>query len=278
MAKKGNIAIATSDFREILKDDDVDTVMITTRHNLHASMTIEAMQAGKNVFVEKPLCLNEKELEQISSLYSSARNSSPMVMVGFNRRFAPLAKKMKQLLGEGPKNIVATMNAGFIAPEVWVHDLEVGGGRIIGEACHYIDLCTFLAGCKVKAVCLNSMGTNPQENSDNASLLLKYENGTNAVINYFANGSKAYSKERIEAYAQEKTLIIDNWRVLKGYGVKGFSKKKTKLDKGHKNQFKLLVESIKTGRPIIPFDEIVNTTKASFAAIKSLKEGRWVEV
>jgi predicted dehydrogenase len=201
-----------------------------------------------------------------------------MVVVGFNRRFAPLAKKMKKLLGEGPKNIVATMNAGFIPPEVWVHDLEMGGGRIIGEACHYIDLCTYLAGSKVKAVCMNSMGTNPQENTDNASILLKYENGTNAVINYFANGSKAYSKERIEAYNQEKTLVIDNWRVLKGYGVKGFSKQKTKLDKGHKNQFKLLVESIKTGQPIIPFDEIVNTTKASFAAIKSLKEGRWVEV
>jgi len=170
------------------------------------------------------------------------------------------------------------MNAGHIPPEVWVHDLEVGGGRIIGEACHYIDLCTYLAGSKVKSVCMNSIGTNPEENTDNASILLKYENGSNAVINYFANGSKAYSKERIEAYNQEKTLIIDNWRTLKGFGTKGFSKQKMRLDKGHKNQFKLLVDSVKTGKPIIPFDEIVNTTKASFAAIQSLKEGRWVEV
>jgi predicted dehydrogenase len=275
LAKKGNIAVATSDYKEILKDEEVDTVMITTRHNLHAPMTLEAIKAGKNVFVEKPLCLNETELDEITK---AANQNNKMVVVGFNRRFAPLAKKMKQLLGEGPKNIVATMNAGFIPPEVWVHDLEVGGGRIIGEACHYIDLCTYLAGSKVKAVCMNSLGTNPQENTDNASILLKYENGANAVINYFANGSKAYSKERIEAYNQEKTLVIDNWRTLKGYGVKGFSKQKTKLDKGHKNQFKLLVESIKTGKPIIPFDEIVNTTKASFAAIQSLKEGRWVEV
>ena len=302
MAKKGNIAVATSDYKEILNDPEVDTVMITTRHNLHASMTIEALQAGKNVFVEKPLCLNQEELVHILEAYHSntsadrggfvtadtekqqipqsslLRNVSPMLVVGFNRRFAPLAQKMKKLLGEGPKNIIATMNAGFIPPEVWVHDLEVGGGRIIGEACHYIDLCTFLAGSKVKAVCMNSMGTNPQESTDNASILLKYENGTNAVINYFANGSKAYSKERIEAYNQEKTMVIDNWRTLKGYGVKGFSKTKTKLDKGHKNQFKMLVESIKTGKPIIPFDEIINTTKASFAAIQSLKEGKWVEV
>jgi predicted dehydrogenase len=216
--------------------------------------------------------------QQIASLPSVDRNDGNMVVVGFNRRFAPLAQKMKQLLGEGPKNIVATMNVGFIPSNVWIHDLEIGGGRILGEACHYIDLCTFLAGSKVKAVCMNSMGTNPQENTDNASILLKYENGTNAVINYFANGSKAYSKERIEAYNQEKTLVIDNWRVLTGYGTKGFSKMKTKLDKGHKEQFRLLVESVKTGKPIIPFDEIVNTTKASFAAIQSLKEGRWIDV
>jgi len=294
MAKKGNIAVATSNYKEILKDEEVDTVMITTRHNLHASMTLEAIKAGKNVFVEKPLCLTTDELEQIISATVIARSkatkqpaptnseataaTAPMVVVGFNRRFAPLATKMKQLIGEGPKNIVATMNAGHIPPEVWVHDLEVGGGRIIGEACHYIDLCTYLAGSKVKSVCMNSIGTNPEENTDNASILLKYENGSNAVINYFANGSKAYSKERIEAYNQEKTLIIDNWRTLKGFGTKGFSKQKMRLDKGHKNQFKLLVDSVKTGKPIIPFDEIVNTTKASFAAIQSLKEGRWVEV
>ena len=125
---------------------------------------------------------------------------------------------------------------------------------------------------------MNSMGTNPSENTDNASILLKYENGTNAVINYFANGSKAYSKERIEAYSQEKTLVIDNWRTLKGYGTRGFSKQKIRLDKGHKNQFRRMVDSIKTGDPIIPFDEILNTTRASFAAIRSLKEGKWIEL
>ena len=281
LAGKGNISKATSDYSEILKDEEVDTVLITTRHGLHAKMVIEALKAGKNIFVEKPLCLNHKELEEIIFTYNTliTDDSSPItLLVGFNRRFAPLAQKMKSLFGEGPKNIVATMNAGFIPPEVWVHDLEVGGGRIIGEACHYIDLCTYLAGSKVKAVCMNSMGANPEENTDNVSILLKYENGTNAVINYFANGSKAYSKERIEVYSQEKTLVMDNWRILKGYGTKGFSKMKTKLDKGHKNQFKLLVDSVKTGVPIIPFDEIVNTTKASFAAIESLKSNSWINL
>lgn len=273
LAKKGEITNATSDYTEILKDKEVDAVMITTRHNLHASMTIEALQASKNVFVEKPLCLSSAELEKI---IEEQEKSGKMVVVGFNRRFAPLAKKMKSLLGEGPKNIIATMNAGFIPPEVWVHDLEIGGGRIIGEACHYIDLCSYLANSKVKAVLMSSMGLHPSENTDNASILLKYENGTNAVINYFANGNKAYSKERIEVYDLEKVLTIDNWRELRGFGTKGFSKMKTRQDKGHKDQFKLLVESIKTGKPIIAFDEIVNTTKATFAAIQSMKEGKWI--
>ena len=146
------------------------------------------------------------------------------ITVGFNRRFAPLAKKMKKALGSSttPINIVATMNAGFIPKDVWIHDMEIGGGRIIGEACHYIDLCTYLSGSKVVSVCMNAMGKNPEENTDNASILLKYENGSNAVINYFANGSKSYSKERVEVYSQERTLIMDNWRTLKGFGFKGF--------------------------------------------------------
>ena len=283
LAKKGKIANATSDYKEILNDQEVDTVMITTRHNLHARMVIESLQAGKNVFVEKPLCITPDELNEIIRVYNTLTPHpsllTPFLIVGYNRRFAPLAQKMKQLSGEGPKNIIATMNAGFIPSNSWVHDLAVGGGRIIGEACHYIDLCTFLAWSKVMSVCMNSMGMNPSESTDNASILLKYENGTNAVINYFANGSKAYSKERIEVYNQEKTLILDNWRILKGYWTKGFSSKKTKLDKGHKNQFRLLVESIQKGcQPIIPFDEIVNTTKAGFAAIQSLKENRLVNI
>ena len=276
LAKKGRISRATSDYHEILNDSEVDTVVITTRHNHHARFVLESIQTGKNIFVEKPLCLTEDEFYNIIEAYR--KNSGLFIVVGYNRRFAPLAIKMKQLLGEGPKNIIATMNAGSIPAISWVHDLEVGGGRIVGEACHFIDLCSFLAGSKITSVCMSSMGINPSENTDNASILMKFENGSNAVINYFANGSKAYSKERIEAYGQGKTLIIDNWRVLRGYGVKSFSKMKTKLDKGHKTQFKLLVESVESGMPIIPFEEIVNVTSATLATIKSLKEGRWIEI
>ncbi|MDA7659053.1 bi-domain-containing oxidoreductase [Akkermansiaceae bacterium] len=276
LAKKAGVQHATSDYHEILKDEELDLVMITTRHDLHAGMTLEALRAGKNVFVEKPLCLQANELDEI---IAAQHESGRSVTVGFNRRFAPLAVKLKSLLGEGPKNIVATMNAGFIPPSVWVHDLAVGGGRIIGEACHYIDLCTFLADSEVLSVCMNAMGTDPQENTDNASIMLRYANGTNAVINYFANGSKSYSKERVEVHSQERSFVLDNWRELRAFGVSGFKKMKSKQDKGHKAQFELLVKKVNEGGdPLVPFKETINATKASFAAIESLKAGAWVEV
>ena len=170
LAKKAKAENATSDYRVMLNDPEINTVIITTRHNLHASMVMETLEAGKSVFVEKPLCLNEEELQNIENAYMKA-NDNITLTVGFNRRFSPFAVKMKALVGGGPKNIVATMNAGHIPPEVWVQDMEVGGGRIIGEACHFIDLCSFLADSKVIAVCVNALGENPQENTDNVSIL-----------------------------------------------------------------------------------------------------------
>ena len=278
LAKKCGAERATSDYSEILNDPEVGLVVITTRHNLHAPMVLEALKAGKSVFVEKPLCLNEPELEKIIETHGQYGEKITLT-VGFNRRFSPFAEKLKQFVGDGPKNIVATMNAGFIPADFWVNDLQVGGGRIIGEACHFIDLCSYIAGSKVTAVCMNAMGINPEENTDNASILLRYENGTNAVINYFANGSKSYTKERVEVFSQERVFILDNWRKLEGFGVKGFSKMKGSMDKGQKNLFAMLNERVRNGgEPLIPFDSIINTTKASFAAIQSLKEKGWVEV
>ena len=279
LAKKVGAKRATSDYHEILKDDVVDLVMITTRHNLHAPMVLDALYAGKHVFVEKPLCLNQKELGEIVTAYQMAQKNGVTLTVGFNRRFSSFAVKMKELAGKGVKNIIATMNAGFIPSEVWVHDLKTGGGRIIGEACHFIDLCSFLTDSIVTSVCMNAMGENPEENTDNASILLRYKDGSNAVINYFANGSKSYSKERVEIYTQEKTLVLDNWSELKGYGCKGFTKMKKSMDKGHTTQFSLLNERIlRGGEALIPFCSIINTTKASFACIESLKLNKWIEI
>jgi predicted dehydrogenase/threonine dehydrogenase-like Zn-dependent dehydrogenase len=280
LAKKYGFSHSTTNYKEILADGEVDLVLITTRHDKHALMVQEAFDAKKHVFVEKPLALHSQQLDQVINSYRQAVSSHPVTLtVGFNRRFSPHAIKVKSIIGNAPMNIIATMNAGFIADSVWVHDLNIGGGRIIGEACHFIDLITYFTGSKVKSVCMNAMGINPNENTDNASILLKYENGSTGVINYFANGSKAYAKERVEIYTQERTAIIDNFIVTKGYGFKGFSKLKTSLDKGHKTQFNLLIDRVKNGGdPLIPFEEIINTTKASFAAVSSLKEGKWIDI
>lgn len=281
LAKKYGISLSTTDYREVLQDPEINLIVITTRHQQHARMTAEALRAGKHVFVEKPLAIYEDELDELIETYQQADKT---VLVGFNRRFSPHAQKMKALLGgsasgEVPMNIVATMNAGFIPANSWVHDRAGGGGRILGEACHYVDLISFLTGSRVVAVCMNSMGQQVSEISDSASLLLRYENGSTGVVNYFANGNKAYAKERFEVYSQERTLILDNFRTLKGYGFKGFSDLSTRQDKGHKAQFRRLAEQVRTGgKSLIPFDELVNTTRTMLAALESLKTRQWVEV
>lgn len=280
VAKKYGFEFSTTDYTEIINDKEVDLVMITTRHNMHANIVIEAIRAGKNVFVEKPLALKIDELEQIVQIYESS-SESLTVNVGFNRRFSPFAEKAKKLIGSSliPLNIVITINAGYIPYDVWVHDMKVGGGRIIGEACHFIDFMTYLTGSKVTEVLMCGLGNNPSDNTDNAIITLKFSNGSQGVINYFSNGNKAYSKERIEIFGQGKTLIIDNFRKMVGFGFKNFSSYRSTLNKGHKKQFMSLVENVKNGLgPLIPFDELINTTKVTFAAIESLKQGKWIKI
>ena len=278
LANKFGVNFATSDYQEILKDKEVELVLITTRHNLHALMALACLEAGKHVFVEKPLAL---KLNEVDDIIAQAEKSKKSVVVGFNRRFSPHMEKIKNALGEasGPINVCATMNAGFIPKDVWIHDMEVGGGRIIGEACHYIDLLVYLTGSPVVSICMNAMGKNPEENTDNASILLKFENGSNGTINYFANGAKSYSKERIEVYSQERTFVCDNFRVTQGFGAKGFGKLKTKQDKGHVEQFRRLSQFAKNGGdPIISVNEVINVSKASILAVESLKQGSWIDV
>tara|TARA_Y100001970_G_scaffold281852_1_gene393490 strand:- start:27377 stop:29497 length:2121 start_codon:yes stop_codon:yes gene_type:complete len=278
LAKKYNINYSTTDYKKILNDEDVDSVLITTRHDSHAKFVIDALKSGKNVFVEKPLALNETELDNICLQYNQVNDLS--LMVGFNRRFSPHIKLIKNSIinSTDPINLVITMNAGAIPLDHWVHDMKVGGGRIIGEACHSLDVCVYLSGSLIKSVCMNSLGESPIENTDNASLLLKFENGSNAVINYFSNGSKAYSKERVEVFSNEKTWIIDNYRTTKVYGAKS-SNFKTKIDKGHKNQFnKYILHLINGGESIIPFHQLVNVTRASFKLIESMKSNQWVNL
>ncbi len=279
LAKKYQIAYSTTDYQQILDDKDVDLVLITTRHHVHGKLVLGALRTGKHVFVEKPLTIFEEELDEIQSYYQENQATTGSLIVGFNRRFSPFVQKMKSLLGNTVMNVVATMNAGSIDASSWVHDPSIGGGRILGEACHYIDLITYLTGSKIVSVCMNAMGTQVNEATDNASILLRYENGSTGVVNYFSNGSKSYPKERIEVYAEEKTLILDNFRSLHGFGFKNFSKMKSSMDKGHQEQFQRLLDSVtEGGEPIIPYSEIINVTKATFGAITSMKNKAWVDI
>jgi predicted dehydrogenase/threonine dehydrogenase-like Zn-dependent dehydrogenase len=278
IAKKYDFEFTTTDYKEILSNPEVDIVMITTRHDLHAQMTIDTLNAGKNVFVEKPLALNNEELDQIIRTYNSVKTSISLT-VGYNRRFSPFTIIAKSLLGNSgaPINIIANMNAGFIPPEIWVNDLKIGGGRIIGEACHYIDLMIYLTNSKVISVNMSALGLSPAENTDNAIITLKFENGSQGVINYFSNGSKSYPKERIEIFCQSKNIVIDNFKRIEAFGFNNFKSKSGTLDKGHKTQFKMLLNQIISGgAPLIKFEEIINSSRASFGALESLRTGQKV--
>ena len=279
LAKKYQIPNSSTNFEEVLEDNDVNAVIITTRHHLHAPMVLQALKKNKHIFVEKPLALNEEELNTIVEKYQEANSS---ISVGFNRRFAPFIQNIKKELAENktPISVNINVNAGFIPPEVWVHDSTIGGGRIIGEGCHFIDLISYLVNSEVVEVCSNALGNNPSENSDNVSILLKYKNGSQGTVNYWANGNKAYSKERIEVFAQGKNMIMDNYKSLQGFGTKTFTRKSSlRLDKGHLEQFKLYNEFLQQGgMPLIPFEELVNSTLASIKAVESLKSGTWEKV
>ncbi len=276
-AKKYKIANATTNYQDILKDPEVDAVLITTRHNSHAQQTLECIEHGKHVFIEKPLAMNLPELEAIEKAYRSA---AVKLLVGFNRRFSPFAIDAKKQLGGSnhPISVIATMNAGFIPEDHWTQDINIGGGRIIGEACHLIDLITYFTGSKVEKIIMNAIGPEYSAGTDNASILLRYQNGSQGVINYFSNGHKAYSKERVEIYSQGKTMILDNFRKSHYYGFKSSGMSKSQ-DKGHYNQFKMFVENIKSGGPeIIPFDDILNTSRAAIKAVESLQQSKWMDV
>lgn len=272
-ARQFEIPVAATNLETIWGDKNIGTVFIATQHNTHADLCIKAMQSGKHVFVEKPLAIT---LDQLNAIKNEIENSPQIINVGFNRRHAPLAQKMKHLLGDhSAMNIVITVNAGKIPANNWLNDIAISGGRIIGEVCHFIDLASFLCSSEVTSVCTNAMA----DSDEDVSILLRFNNGSSASINYFSNGNKSYDKERIEVYSQERTLVLENWKRLTGFGFKGFTSSSASQDKGHALQFSLLAKRIKNGGlPLIPFSSIYNTTKTAIAATESLRENRWVSI
>lgn len=261
-----------SDATEILADSAIDTVCIATRHDSHARLVRAALRAGKNIFVEKPLCLTLEELDGIAADLRelSLGGRVPLLMVGFNRRFAPMIVKMKALLVRSPepKSLVMTINAGAIPKEHWTQNLEIGGGRIIGEACHFIDLVRHLVGVPIvdfHIASLTSVGGS--QSPDTASLSLRFVDGSIATIHYFANGHAALPKERLEIYCGGRVLLLDNFRRLTAHGWRGFSRMKSyRQDKGQKACVAAFVEAVRNGGPPpIPVDEILEASRVAIA-------------
>jgi predicted dehydrogenase len=257
----------TTDASALFSDDATNAVVITTQHDSHARFVLQALKSDKHVFVEKPLCLTLDELSEIQAAYSTIsaqRSTAPMIMVGFNRRFAPQVQKMNQLLQgvSGPKAFIMTVNAGAIPADHWTQDPQAGGGRIIGEACHFVDLLRFLAGAPILSWTRTDMDSPTR---DTVSIQLNFVDGSVGTIHYFANGSKAFPKERLEVFAAGQVLQLDNFRKLTGFGWPGFTKMNLwRQDKGQKACAKAFVDAIEGRGPVpIPFDEVVEVSRIS---------------
>jgi predicted dehydrogenase len=249
----------------VFADPTIDLVVIATRHDSHAPFVVQALQSGKPVFVEKPLCLRLGELTEIEAAYSQAATKhSPLVMVGFNRRFAPHVQRVKSLLAgvTGPKSFVMTVNAGSLPANHWTQDPAVGGGRIVGEACHFIDLLRFLAGSPIVSQARLAMES---PTADTVTLQLGFADGSIGSVHYFANGTKAFPKERLEVFAQGRVLQLDNFRILRGFGWSGF--KSMRLWRQDKGQTACAAACLRTvreaGEAPIPFSELLEVSRVT---------------
>ncbi|MFC7159468.1 Gfo/Idh/MocA family oxidoreductase [Pseudidiomarina halophila] len=275
--KKAGFKETTTDTDGLLASEDVNTVVIVTRHNSHARFVKKAVEAGKHTFVEKPLAINFDELSEIKTAYE-AIETPPLLMVGFNRRFSPQVQRMKLLLEpvKQPKTLILTMNAGAIPADHWTQDMEVGGGRIIGEACHFIDLARFLVGSDIISVQSRRMGdTNTGEiTEDKASITLGFADGSLATIHYFANGASSFPKERVEVFAAGRVLQLDNFRKLKGYNWPGFRKMNLwRQDKGQEACAKAFLDAIRNGEPSpIPASELFEVARVTLEAADQLRK------
>jgi len=271
---------AVSDYRRVLDDPDIQAVFILVGHHLHARFVCETLEAGKHVFVEKPLALNESELIRVEE--AAAKAPDRLIMVGFNRRFSPHVAKIKALLAgrAEPLCMNMTINAGFIPPEHWVQDPLRGGGRIIGEGCHFIDLLSFLAGQSVASVSAMMVGGNNAVREDKMSILLGFADGSVGTVNYFANGSKSYPKETLEVFGDGRVIRMENFLATRGYGFKGFHSFRTwRQDKGHRAEVAAFVDRVATGgEQLIPFNQMANVTRASFAAMEAARTGKVIAV
>ncbi|MDH3217114.1 MAG: bi-domain-containing oxidoreductase [Candidatus Krumholzibacteria bacterium] len=262
----------TTSVQDVIGDADINTVVIATRHDSHASYVCEALRAGKHVFVEKPLAISQQQLGQIQEEYAArlaSSSSPPHLMVGFNRRFAPHATHIKRLLEtvNEPKTFIMTVNAGDVSADHWSQDPAVGGGRIIGEGCHFVDLLRFLSGYPVVSVRAATTASAPGVASlrDKVSFTLVFSDGSVGTVHYLSSGHRSFPKERLEIFCRGRILQLDNFRRIKSFGWPGLrSRKLLKQDKGQNQCVAAFVNAVNKGGPSpISFDEMVEVTRVS---------------
>lgn len=268
---------AVSSISDVLVDPETDAVVIATRHNSHGTFVLKAIEAGKSVFVEKPLCLTKEELQLI---VKKQKEKQTLLQVGFNRRFSKAAEEAKKFIGDNhpPLTMMYRVSAGHIPRDHWTQTHE-GGGRIIGEVCHFIDLLQFFAGSNPISVYAQSIATENESlvQEDNTVITIKFEDGSVGTIGYFAEGGKSMPKERCEILGGGRSAVIDNFNRVELYGK---SKKRTKKfhGKGHSEEMAEFVTSLKSGTPAIPMNSQIATTLASFAVLESLETGNSVKI
>ncbi len=281
-ADKFGFSSCTTDEREILSNPAVNTVVIATRHHLHAAQVIAALHSGKHVFCEKPLCLNESELAAIVAAYEAV-TTHPLLMVGFNRRFAPLAVRLKTFLRDvrEPLAIHYRVNAGFLPGDHWLNDPQQGGGRIIGEVCHFVDFLCYLTGSSPAEVETRALLNVSGYSNDNVECSLRFADGSLGTISYLANGDKSFSKERIEVFGGGSVAVLEDFRRLElvRNGKSRVFRSLFRQDKGHQGEWEAFSKAIEKGpESPIPFREVVSTMLATFALEQSRCLGRSVSV
>ena len=277
--KKFGFQYATSSNEEIINDPNINTVAVLTRHDSHSELVVRALKAGKHVFVEKPLAIDSIQLEKVNKLLIT--NLQSLLTVGFNRRFSPLAEQLSTFYKNHtePMHIHYRINAGYLPLNHWTHDPEIGGGRIIGEACHFVDFITFLVGKPPVSVTAHALPDSNKYREDNVSMTFTFPDGSIGVVDYLANGDKSFPKERVEVFCGGKIAVLDDFISLQT--VEDGKKKEEKgvQNKGWVNEWKVFTKAIREGgKPPIPYEELSGVTKSTFAVVKSLKVNKAVEI
>jgi predicted dehydrogenase len=274
VATKFGFEYSTGDRRQLLDDSDIDCIFIATRHGLHAQIAIEALRAGKVVFVEKPLALNWEELDEV---VAAQGETGGHLMVGFNRRFAPLVQEMQGFFQQRaePMMVEYRVNAGYLDSDHWYHDPDEGGGRIMGEVCHFVDLITHLVGAPIEKVYTVGMDNVGRYHDDNVGITLTFADGSIGNVLYLANGDTALRKERMEVHSQGSSAILDDFSRLHLYRNRRKKVQRGSQDKGHRIEVLGFIEAAREGKPLpLPFGACVDSTAATLAAVDSLAMGQ----